>query len=97
LGSGGAAGQGGGMIGDKLYGAGVCALPSCPHKIPEGFLLCGLHWRLVPGQLQRDVYRQLRRYQVGAGTLAELRAAQDAAVAAVHIDVDRLLREVPGA
>lgn len=63
------------------YGFGHCAV--CSRSVRAGMLMCPAHWRQVPPSLQREVYAQLGRWNAGDGSLADLRAAQDAAVASI--------------
>jgi hypothetical protein len=61
-----------------MYGDGVCAV--CGARARG--LMCGQHWAAVPKPLQRRVYAALDAWDAGTATLADLRAAQDEAVAA---------------
>lgn len=61
-----------------LYGQGSCAVCGC--RIRHGLLMCGPHWRGVPGALQRQVYVALGRWESGEIVLRELWDVQDAAI-----------------
>lgn len=64
-----------------------CAV--CLKKVHAGLLMCATHWRLVPIDLQEDVYRThavLQRTSISdraawSTSIAGYRAARDAAVA----------------
>lgn len=47
----------------------------CGRQIQQGMLACAYHWRLVPGETQREVYRTYR---------ARLRAPRDREAIAAH-------------
>lgn len=66
-----------------------CAAPGCSTRISRQRLMCFAHWQMVPGDLQRDVYRTFRamtRADCARLMLAARRPylqAVDAAVAAL--------------
>lgn len=64
-----------------MYGDGHCAV--CQAKTRRGNLMCPAHWRKVPKPLKDAVYDALHRWDAGTATLGDLRAAQEAAIAAV--------------
>jgi hypothetical protein len=60
----------------------LCPARRCPRMVPDHLLMCGIHWRLVPGPLGRAVYTA---YAGGDGIGSpELTAAQAAAIRAVN-------------
>lgn len=67
-----------------------CEIPGCARRVRNGYLMCLSHWRLVPTDLQRDVYSTLRRYTHGnnrvtiAAALRAYRTTVAKAVAAVQ-------------
>jgi hypothetical protein len=64
-----------------------CPAKRCPRQVPDHLLMCGLHWRLVPGPIQRSVNRA---YDHGAGIYStELMAAQAAAIRVVNQILER--------
>lgn len=65
----------------------TCPVARCSTTVPDHLLMCGPHWRSVPLELQRAVYRAYRRGD-GVGTEA-LADAQQAAIAAVNAAVIR--------
>lgn len=56
-----------------------CPIAGCSKRVPYHMLMCGRHWRLVPADLQRRLYRAWGR-GAGAGTSEHA----DAMVACVH-------------
>lgn len=56
-----------------------CPVDACPRRVPDHQLMCARHWRLVPPDLQRRLYRAWDR-GAGAGTDAHA----DAMAAAIH-------------
>lgn len=60
-----------------------CPAWHCPRDVPDERLMCPLHWRLVPGPLQRAVNNAYYDPAAGVGSQA-LRAAQQAAIRAVN-------------
>jgi hypothetical protein len=69
-----------------------CPAKRCPRQVPDHLLMCGQHWRMVPGPVQRSVNMAWRG---GAGRFStELMAAQAAAVRLVN---ERLERTPPDA
>jgi hypothetical protein len=60
----------------------LCPARRCPREVPDHLLMCGIHWRLVPGPLARAVYAAYGRGE-GLGT-PELVAAQAAAIRTVN-------------
>lgn len=76
----------------RAYGLRECAVPRCPARIGQQFLMCVEHWKLVPRSIQGRVLKafadaknlpddadRLRAREVGE----TLRAAQAEAVKAV--------------
>lgn len=76
----------------RAYGLRECAVPRCPARIGQQFLMCPSHWRLVPRPIQGRVMKAfgdwknlpddvdvIRAREVGT----VLRAAQAEAVKAV--------------
>jgi hypothetical protein len=59
-----------------------CPIRICPRVLPDRLLMCGLHWRLVPKELQDAVYGAYAGGR-GLGSMS-LYLAQDAAIRAVH-------------
>ena len=59
-----------------------CPIGRCPRDVPDHLLMCGIHWRLVPGVNQRAVNAAYDHGR-GLGTAA-LRAAQITAIKAVN-------------
>lgn len=59
-----------------------CAAEGCQHLVQPGFLMCLVHWRMVPRQAQRDVwtwYRLIgRRPDARHNYQGAVRAAVDA-------------------
>lgn len=43
----------------------ACQIPHCRALIPDDRLMCLKHWRMVPRDLQRDVWRHYRQGQCG--------------------------------
>jgi hypothetical protein len=60
----------------------LCPRRRCPREVPDHLLMCGIHWREVPRDLQRAVTTAYDGGR-GLGTLALL-AAQTDAIAAVN-------------
>ncbi len=68
----------------------TCAV--CPKPIASGFLMCLPHWKLVPADQQKLVYRAYGRWtrcaeprlQSGVRLRAEYFAARDAAIASAQ-------------
>lgn len=56
-----------------------CPVQVCTIMVDDRFLMCRLHWRLVPGNLAAAVYRAYHRKDTNA-----LRLAQNEAVQAVN-------------
>lgn len=54
-----------------------CPAPRCNQSVPQSRLMCGRHWRLVPEDLKRTIYREYPKRS------AEWAAACAAAVAAI--------------
>lgn len=64
-----------------------CPVRVCPREVPDHWLMCGIHWRMVPHSIQRSVnaaYDQGR----GRGSLALLQS-QRAAIRAVNDYLER--------
>ena len=67
-----------------------CAV--CRRQVAHGYLMCFEHWKLVPAEQQRAVWRTWRRYQgvhsMGRAYMAGLRSdyekARDAAITTVR-------------
>lgn len=38
-----------------------CRVPACDEPISEELLMCGTHWRYLPGPLRRAIWRNYRR------------------------------------
>jgi hypothetical protein len=57
-----------------------CPAEGCNAHVTDSMLACGRHWRLVPQDLQRRVYRAWR-CGTGAGTAAHIAAITDAVAA----------------
>lgn len=72
----------------SIQGNRVCSV--CGRSIPAGRLMCVSDWRLVPLQMQRDVWRTWKAFQNresafnGLRRLAEYRQASDAATTYVR-------------
>lgn len=74
----------------------VCAV--CPKPIRHGYLMCLQHWKLVPAEQQREVYRSLGRWQRCAKPLLasgrelqrEYYAARDVAIASAQAALEPL-------
>jgi hypothetical protein len=43
---------------------GKCQVPKCDRRAPPGRLMCGPHWKRVPRNLQRAVWRAFRPEQL---------------------------------
>lgn len=63
----------------------TCHIPNCTAAVPPERLMCVKHWRMVPRDLQRDVWRHYRKGQCDDKnpSTAWLNAAH-AAIAAVE-------------
>ena len=59
-----------------------CPVTNCGTQVAYSQLMCKRHWRMVPRELQRNVYATWRS-GAGAGTQAHL-DAMDAAIAAAE-------------
>ena len=68
-----------------------CPAKRCTRQVPDHLLMCGQHWRMVPGPVQRSVNRAYSPGGVrGAGRYStELMAAQAAAVRLVNQHLER--------
>lgn len=62
-----------------------CPISGCDNEVARDQLVCLTHWRMVPKQLGRDLYRAWRG-GAGAGTAAHS-AAIDACLAAVEAKI----------
>lgn len=60
----------------------TCPVGECPETVADHLLMCGRHWRLVPADIGRRLYRAWRG-GAGAGT-DEHTEAMAAAIAAVE-------------
>lgn len=63
-----------------------CPVRQCIRDVQDQFLMCGVHWRMVPGHLQAAVWHH---YRHGAGVVnglptLSLANAQMAAIDAVN-------------
>lgn len=59
-----------------------CPLPGCHVDVPQHFLMCGMHWRMVPARLRSAVWDA---YNAAHGHMTrDLSAAQLAAITAVR-------------
>jgi hypothetical protein len=59
-----------------------CAAPTCAAMVGAGLLACRRHWRRLPGDLRREVWRTWRRVLAGRnGAIALYEAARAEAVA----------------
>jgi hypothetical protein len=70
-----------------------CPIRRCPREVPDHLLMCGAHWRMVPGPMRRAVWAAYGPHGEGLGTPA-LRAAQLAAIGSVDdqlADLDEAL------
>lgn len=56
-----------------------CPIGICIVEVPRTLLMCRTHWKMVPLELNHEVYRAYRQ-----GTITEHLAACDAAVNAVE-------------
>ena len=54
-----------------------CPINGCPRKVPQHLLMCATHWRLVPKDLQREVYSAFDD-GLGAGTEEHVHACRRA-------------------
>lgn len=56
-----------------------CIADGCSRMVPHGMAMCGRHWRLVPPDIQRTVYREFAaaKGQVTQGHMDALVAARD--------------------
>lgn len=41
-------------------GSHLCHAVACERPVPPAILMCAEHWRMVPGELQREVWRTYR-------------------------------------
>lgn len=41
-------------------GSHLCHAVACERPVPPAILMCAAHWRMVPGELQREVWRTYR-------------------------------------
>ncbi len=55
-----------------------CIADDCSRMVPHGMAMCGRHWRLVPSDIQRAVYREFAaaKGQVTQGHMDALAAAR---------------------
>ena len=62
-----------------------CHAKGCTRPCPPEYLMCGWHWRLVPYELQREVWRTYNPGQCdgNAEITEEWHEAADAAIDAV--------------
>jgi len=67
-----------------------CAAKSCNLRVDKKFLMCATHWRMVPKQIQDDIYRTYRPKQ--EDNLAMVSVAYRGAMMAAVESVDK--REV---
>lgn len=68
----------------------TCPINGCEHSVGDGQLLCLHHWRLVPPELQREVWATWRaavrtsRATIFARRRAAYQRARQAAIDAVN-------------
>jgi len=73
----------------------------CAKAVPRGRLMCVAHWRAVPLQMQRDVWRTWGAFQNRQGPhhalrlLNEYRQAADAATGCVRALSNPEAQEIP--
>lgn len=65
-----------------------CLIANCTAMIPSGSVMCLKHWRMVPKEMQRDVWRHYR-----AGDVRQSLAYQNAAKAAAQAVEEKLLKK----
>jgi len=67
-----------------------CFVDTCPKRISIRFLMCRPHWRMVPRDLQRDVWLAVENWRLyGAhDTARELADARRAAADAVNQKIE---------
>lgn len=55
-----------------------CPVKVCDEGVPDHLLMCKAHWRMVPADIQREVYQAYHRYEANKSNerLVALRAAQ---------------------
>lgn len=62
----------------------TCHARGCSARVPPELLMCGRHWRMVPRDLQRAVWRHYRKGQCDDKEVTRAwLAAADAAIEAV--------------
>jgi hypothetical protein len=64
----------------------LCPTRRCPRQVPDHLLMCGQHWRMVPGPIQRAV--NAAYYGPGLGSPALLQA-QRSAIDAVNRQLEQ--------
>jgi hypothetical protein len=70
-----------------------CHAVGCPKEVRPELLMCGVHWRMVPVNLQRDVWRHYRDGQCDDKQPSyKWCVAADAAVLAVAQKTGRAVR-----
>ncbi|TCS35832.1 hypothetical protein EDC30_109131 [Paucimonas lemoignei] len=69
----------------------TCHIPHCPVAVPPERLMCLKHWRMVPKDLQRDVWRHYRPGQCNDKNPSA--AYLGAARAAIQAVQDKLLKK----
>ena len=55
----------------------------CGRSVRAGHLMCGPCWSLVPGPIQKAVYRTWRAFNAGTGEWEPYATAREAAIASV--------------
>lgn len=59
-----------------------CHHPACGRLVPPSLLACGPHWRALPAELQREIWRTYRKGQeIDKRPSAEYLAAAEACIA----------------
>lgn len=65
----------------------ACSVGPCDEACPDKNIMCRPHWKMVPPDLQRDVWRAFHAYEAHPGDrnrLSDLRTAQRRATEAVE-------------
>lgn len=60
-----------------------CLASGCKRQVDARYLMCGVHWALVPGDVQREVYAAYRAGQDITTASDVWHKAADKAIAAV--------------
>lgn len=62
-----------------------CPVKDCKRSVPDHHLMCGRHWRLVPEDVNKRVYKTCNEMHSGKpGARKEYVAARNEAIAAVE-------------